>query len=300
MIKTLDLNFLGIERAIAAFIVDTSEGPILIESGPYSTFPVLVEQIKSSGYQPADIRHVFLTHIHFDHAGAAWALAREGAQVYVHPFGARHLAHPEKLVNSARRIYKEDMDRLWGDMQPIPEGRLRSVEHQEVIKVGDTEVKAWHTPGHAVHHISWQIGDQLFTGDVAGVRVHPEDQVVEPPCPPPDINVEDWLDSIKTIRALKPKAMYLTHFGKTEDIDWHLQELERRLIEWSNWIKEKMEEGKEAEETVPEFKAFVAKQLRDMGISETAIKQYEAANPSYMSVSGLMRYWKKKQEREQS
>lgn len=297
MITTLDLNFLGIDRAIAAFIVKTSEGPVLIESGPYSTFPHLTEQIKAAGYAPTDIQHVLLTHIHFDHAGAAWAFAKQGAKIYVHPFGAKHLAQPDKLWSSAKRIYQDDMERLWGEMQAIPEEQIKAVEHEEVISIGNAKFTALHTPGHAVHHIAWQFEEVVFTGDVAGVRVHPEDRLVEPPCPPPDINVEDWLDSISKIRALNPKTLYLTHFGKVEDIDWHLDALEIRLIEWSNWIKVKMEMGQDPEETVPEFKEFVAKQLKEMGVGEEGIRQYEAANPSYMSVSGLMRYWKKKQER---
>lgn len=299
MIKLLDLNFLGVSRAIAAYIMETSEGPVLIESGPYSTFSHLVEEIKKAGYTPEDIQHVFLTHIHFDHAGAAWAFAQLGAKIYLHPFGVRHLANPEKLWNSAKRIYQDDMERLWGEMQAIPEEQLQAVEHKEELKIGDTVIKAWHTPGHAVHHIAWQAGEVIFTGDVAGVRIHPEDQLVEPPCPPPDINVEDWLDSIQTIRDLQAKTLYLTHFGGIEDIDWHLDELEKRLIEWSNWIKEKMEMGESADETVPDFRAFVSEQLREKGIEEEGVKQYEAANPSYMSVAGLMRYWKKKDEREQ-
>jgi glyoxylase-like metal-dependent hydrolase (beta-lactamase superfamily II) len=297
MIKTIDLHFLNIDRAIASFIVETSEGPVLIESGPYSTFPQLVEQIKSMGYASEDIQHVLLTHIHFDHAGAAWAFAKQGAKIYVHPFGAKHLAHPEKLLSSARRIYQDDMDKLWGDMQPIPEEQIISVEHEQVLTFGNTSIKAWHTPGHAVHHIAWQFNRVMFTGDVAGVRIHPEDQVVEPPCPPPDIHVEDWLDSIRKIRELRPEALYLTHFGKIEDVDWHLDELEKRLMEWSNWIHSKMELGQGMEKTVPEFRDFVAKQLKETGVKEDAIRQYEAANPSYMSVSGLMRYWKKKEER---
>ena len=297
MIHILDLHFLDFDHAIAAFLVETSEGPVLIESGPYSTFPKLVEQIKSAGFAPADIKHVLLSHIHFDHAGAAWALAQQGAQIFVHPFGADHLAQPEKLWNSAKRIYQDDMERLWGDMQPIPKEKITAVDHEQLIVIGDKTFRAWHTPGHASHHIAWQLDDILFTGDVAGVRISSNDKIVEPPCPPPDINVEYWLDSIKTVRQLDPKALYLTHFGRIEDVDWHLKELERRLMEWSNWIRAKMELGQNAEETVPEFKLWVANQLRQEGVSDTAIQQYEAANPSWMSVSGLMRYWKKKAER---
>lgn len=299
MIHTLDLHFLDFDHAIAAFLVETSEGPVLIESGPYSTFPKLVKQIKSAGYSPADIKHVLLSHIHFDHAGAAWALGQQGAQIFVHPFGAGHLAQPDKLWNSAKRIYQDNMERLWGDMQPIPKEKITAVDHEQPIVIGDKTFRAWHTPGHASHHIAWQLDDIIFTGDVAGVRISGDDKIVEPPCPPPDINVEDWLDSIKTIRQLDPQALYLTHFGRIEDVDWHLNELERRLMEWSNWIRAKMELGQGAEETVPEFKRWVANQLRQEGVSDRAIQQYEAANPSWMSVSGLMRYWKKKAEKDQ-
>ena len=299
MIHTLDLHFLDFDHAIASFLVETSEGPVLVESGPYSTFPKLVEQIKAAGFAPTDIKHVLLSHIHFDHAGAAWALAQQGAQIFVHPFGAGHLAQPEKLWNSAKRIYQDDMERLWGDMQPIAKEKITAVDHEQPIVIGDKTFRAWHTPGHASHHIAWQLDDIIFTGDVAGVRISGDDKIVEPPCPPPDINVEDWLDSIKKIRQLDPQALYLTHFGRVEDIDWHLNELERRLMEWSNWIRAKMELGQGPEETVPEFKRWVANQLRQEGVSDLAIQQYEAANPSWMSVSGLMRYWKKKAEKGQ-
>lgn len=292
MIHVLDLYFLDIPQAIAAFVIETSAGPVLVETGPYSTYDHLKKGLQDKGFSIEDIRHILLTHIHFDHAGAAWALAEQGAKIYVHPFGARHLAHPEKLVNSARRIYQDDMDRLWGDMKGIAEDHIKEVEHKEELIFGDVIVKAWHTPGHAVHHIAWQVEDVLFTGDVAGVRI--AQGLVEPPCPPPDIHVEDWQNSIKLIHSLNPKALYLTHFGKVEDIEVHLDELEKRLIDWAGWIRMKMEKGQTAEETVPEFTEYVANQLRASGVNEDTIRQYEAANPSWMSVAGLMRYWKKK------
>ncbi len=293
-VHVLDLHFLDIPQAIAAFAIETSEGPILVETGPYSTYGHLEKALQAKGFSIRDIRHVLLTHIHFDHAGAAWALAQQGATIYVHPFGVQHLAQPEKLVSSARRIYQEEMDRLWGDMQPIAEERLVAVAHQEVLRFGEVSIKAWHTPGHAVHHIAWQVGDALFTGDVAGVRI--AQGLVEPPCPPPDIHLEAWQQSIKVIQSLQPRALYLTHFGKIEDIEAHLDALKKRLIDWADWIRMKMDKGQTAEETVPEFTRYVANQLEAEGTPPAVIRQYEAANPSWMSVAGLMRYWKKKDE----
>ena len=132
MIHVLDLHF-KVESAIASFLVETSEGPILIETGPHSTFEFLKKGLEKHGYQPSDVKHVFLTHIHFDHAGAAWAFAETGAKVYVHPFGYKHLLDPSKLYNSAKRIYGDEMETLWGDMKSIPEDQLFAVEDKTEI-----------------------------------------------------------------------------------------------------------------------------------------------------------------------
>ncbi|MEM6841114.1 MAG: MBL fold metallo-hydrolase [Bacteroidota bacterium] len=293
MIYTLDLQFLGISQAIASFLIETSEGPILIETGPYSTYPMLQQAINKAGFDPADIQHVLLTHIHFDHAGAAWALAEQGATIYVHPFGVRHLANPQKLWDSAKRIYQDEMERLWGKMQPISEGQLQAVEDGTELTFGDTKITAHHTPGHAVHHIAYQLDDVIFTGDVGGVQIN--GGLVEPPCPPPDINLEDWQRSVQLLRGLNPQALYLTHFGRVENVDTHLSQLEIQLLDWASWVKEKMNTGRPSEELAPQFQAYVASQLRAKGANKETIKQYEAANPSWMSVAGLMRYWKKKE-----
>lgn len=293
MIHTVDLQFLNVPQAIAAYIIETTEGPVLVEAGPYSTYDHLKTGVQSLGYTLRDIQHVLLTHIHFDHAGAAWALAEQGATIYVHPLGAPHLAHPEKLWNSAKRIYQDDMDRLWGEMRPVPESQLREIGHQEVLTMGDTSITAHHTPGHAVHHIAYQVGDAIFTGDVGGVRINRN--LVEPPCPPPDINVEDWQQSIRLLRNLAPQALYLTHFGQVDDVALHLDRLDKQLINWADWVREKLETGQSAETITPDFVAYVKNQLRAQGASEELVKQYEAANPSWMSVAGLVRYWKKKE-----
>ncbi len=293
MIHVLDLHFLGFSDAIAAFLIDTGDGLALIETGPHSAIQALEKGIKNAGYDIKDVKHVFLSHIHLDHAGASWVFANQGATIYLHPFGQRHLADPSKLMDSARRIYQDQMDRLWGEMHPIPIEQLHTVEDEAEITIGNTTFKAWHTPGHAVHHIAWQVEDVVFSGDVAGCRINQE--MVVPPCPPPDINIEDWKKSIALLRNLSPAAIYLTHFGKVTDIEEHLNELENRLDDWANWIKPHWEAGRKPAEVTPEFQAYVKQSLLDYGISEDGIDRYEAANPSWMSVAGLMRYWHKKQ-----
>jgi glyoxylase-like metal-dependent hydrolase (beta-lactamase superfamily II) len=299
-IKIIDLNFLDGKETIASFLLETSEGPALFETGPHSTLPSLEKGLKEFGYRLEDVRHVFLTHIHLDHAGAAWVFAEKGAQIYVHPFGARHLNQPEKLLESAKRIYKDEMDRLWGTLKPIPAEQIVEVPQAAEYTLGGINIRAWHTPGHAVHHIAWQVDQVLFTGDVAGVKI--QDGPVAPPCPPPDINLEDWKTSLDLIRTLDIENMYLTHFGIIEKHQFasHLHELEESLLSWASWIKPYWEKGVHPKEVTPLFQAYVQKEMKQKGCSDHQIHLYENANPSWMSVAGLMRYWRKKAEREGS
>lgn len=292
MIHTLDLHFLNNRNTIGAFLIETNEGPALIETGPFSAFPILKKGIENVGYHVEDIKHIFLTHIHLDHAGAAWKFAEHGAKIYVHPSGARHLAHPEKLMQSATRIYGDEMERLWSAMKPIPEIQIIEISDQEETMVGDTMITAWHTPGHAIHHIAWQLEDILFTGDVAGVQIGKG--AVVAPCPPPDINLEDWRKSIQQIREINPKEIYLTHYGKKTNVVQHLNELEANLEKYAQWIKSHWEAGETMKEMTTKFEEFSEKQLVDMGLNQDECKQYQAANPSWMSVAGLVRYWSKK------
>ncbi|MFM8362835.1 MAG: MBL fold metallo-hydrolase, partial [Haliscomenobacter sp.] len=247
----LDLHFKGLPETIAAFLIETEAGPVLVETGPHSTFPALREGLARYGYAPSDVRAVFLTHIHLDHAGAAWALAEAGADIYVHPLGARHLLQPDRLLESARRIYGEEMDRLWGEMRALPAERLKTVAHGEAISVGAEVFTAWHTPGHAVHHIVWQWGDSAFTGDVAGVKIG--QGILAPPCPPPDIQIEDWRASIALLRSLPLKTLYLTHYGPVFDIAAHLDTLEANLLSWAQWMLPHFEKKTPAEEVTPLF-----------------------------------------------
>lgn len=296
LITPLDLKFQHLDSAIAAFVVKGPEGYVLVECGPASTLPALEQGLAGLGLTLADIRHVFVSHIHFDHAGAAWACAQNGATIYVHPKGAPHLAAPEKLYNSAKMIYGEAMDTLWGAMHPIPEARLYAPTHGEKIAAAGLVFTAWYTPGHAVHHIAWQVEaldgtTTLFAGDVAGVRIGTGPVV--PPCPPPDIHVGDWLESIALIRQLPVETIWLTHFGQINDKAGHLDALEAELSAWATWMRPYAEQKASPENVTPLFMAFVKERYRAVGMSEADVERYEAANPAFMSVAGLLRYWTK-------
>ena len=294
IIHTLDLGFLGHNDTIAAFLVQVGDTLALVETGAYSTYPQLEKAVAAHGYALSDIKKVFLTHIHFDHAGAAWALAALGADIYVHPAGEKHMIDPSKLYNSAKMIYQDKMDYLWGKMEGIAPERIHAVPHGAKISIGGADMVAWHTPGHAVHHIAWQIGADLFTGDVAGVKIG--NGIVVPPCPPPDIDIEAWIESLHLIKSLKVKRLHLTHFGVITRIRPHLAALEKRLLRWSGWMRKRYEAGEKAPEVTPQYQAFVRKELARYGIVGEQYEQYESANPAWMSVAGLLRYWHKKSQ----
>ena len=289
-IHIIDHNFFT-QKVIASYLIENGGEPILIETGPDTTFRKLESGLKDHGYSIEDIKKVFVTHIHLDHSGATWRFAKAGAKIYVHPFGAKHLADPVKLIASARRIYKDQMETLWGEIQPIARENLCEIQDGEKIKIGSINIQAVETPGHASHHNSYLIDDLLFTGDVTGICI--ENGPVLPPTPPPEINVELWLGSIQKILDLNPQVLYLTHYGKSNQVKDHLKELENRLLEATDWIGERLKQGKTEEEMIFDFENMFRTILVKAQASSQLIKSYELADPFWMNVSGLVRYWKK-------
>lgn len=293
-IHTIDLYFQEEKHSIASYLIETEEGPVLIETGPMSTFDALKEGIEQLGFQIKDIENVLLTHIHFDHAGAAWKFAEHGAKIFVSDQGVQHLHNPTKLWNSAKLIYKDDMERLWGDMKAIPEDQLEGTRDGDRIEFGNVVFDVLYTPGHAVHHNAYKLGDIIFTGDVAGVKI--DNGPVVPPCPPPDINLKLWKESIQKIKKANPKYLYLTHYGRQEDPIEILDELEVTLDLWANFIKPFYDKKVPVDEIIPLFMSFIETQFLEYGLTKDEIVTYEYANPSWMSVNGLLRYWRLKEE----
>lgn len=290
-VHLLDLRFLT-EGTVGAFLVRTAEGPVLVETGPESLFENLRSAVQAQGYALEDIRHVFVTHVHLDHSGAAWRLARHGARIHVHPKGAPHLQDPGKLLGSAQRIYGDDMDRLWGRLEPIDPDRIVALEDGQVVRIGATTIEAIHTPGHAIHHITYRLDDGLFTGDVGGIRIG--DGPTIPPFPPPDIHLEDWRESIRRMRACRPVHVYPTHFGIKSDGAAHFDSLEENIDRLAVWVRTGLEAGADEAAMVPRFQGFMHDLLAGYGLPEPAIQDYETADPAFMSVYGLARYWRKR------
>ncbi len=273
--RVIDLMHLGRARVIGCWQVDD----VLIDPGPASCLPTLLEALGDD--RPSAL---LLTHIHFDHAGAAGSLVQRwpDLRVYVHERGAKHMKDPERLYNSAKRLYGDDMERLWGPMLPVPE------ENLEVLSGGETILGAYevqYTPGHASHHVSYLRDGTAFVGDVGGVRITPTSMPI-PPTPPPDIDVELWHESIALVRAWKPGRLAMTHFGDSEDVDHQLDQIDARLDAWSKLARD---EGREA------FVAEVQAEIMRDGSPEQAAA-YEQAAPVELLYAGYDRYWTKKAE----
>ena len=288
-IHTLDLEFFRGET-IAAYLVESGGALALVETGPDSTWPHLVAALAKHGVKPGDVKDVLVTHIHLDHAGAAWRMARAGANVWVHPRGAPHMADPSKLLASAKRIYREQMDTLWGTLEPIPADRLKVTSDGLDIPVGRAWIRVIETPGHAIHHNAYLLDGNVFTGDVGGVAIGDGPNL--PPTPPPDIDLPAWARSIERIKAARPDAFYPTHFGRHGDVAHRLEEMFDELQAWAAFIRARLGEGKEEPHIVPEFEAWLTERLLAKGVGPAGLEAYRTALPFAMNVTGLVRYWK--------
>jgi glyoxylase-like metal-dependent hydrolase (beta-lactamase superfamily II) len=289
---TLDLNFQGKAEAIAAYLICHPDGAVLIESGPGSTQTALKEGLAANGLSVSDVTHVLLTHIHLDHAGAAGWLAEQGAEIYVHPVGAPHMLHPEKLLSSARRIYGDQMDTLWGEFVPVPESKLHIAKDGEEIVIGNLRFLPINTPGHAEHHYAYLFEDICFSGDVGGVRI-PGYQYLRVPMPPPELHFGKWRDSVARLRQEKFRRIAPTHFGIYQDPEWQLRAVERDLDAAEHWLEDIMPQDPPIETLRQKFVDWMHEQGLQQGLSQEVVRAYELANPPGMSADGLQRYWKK-------
>jgi glyoxylase-like metal-dependent hydrolase (beta-lactamase superfamily II) len=279
-LEPIDLLHGGRERVIASYLLETEDGPALFDCGPTTCLDALKASLRKLGLALTDVRHLLLSHIHLDHAGATGVLVREhpDLQVHVSPIGAPHLVDPSRLEQSARRLYGDAFDALWGELAPVPP--------ENVHEVGDRLLgfDCVPSPGHASHHVCYVDAEgTMYAGDAAGVRIQPGRSVL-PPTPPPEFDFEAWESTLDELERRSPRRLALIHFGVADDPERHLAELRRRLREWTERVGEGMSET--------EFERAAAADLgEDAGT-------YEQAMPFWQSYAGLKRYWDKRRRRE--
>ena len=285
-VEPIDLLHGGAERVIASYVIETDDGPALLDCGPSSCLPALRAGLAARGLGVQDIRHLLLTHIHLDHTGATGALVREHPELQVHvsEIGAPHLIDPSRLEASARRLYGDAFDSLWGELSPVPQENVHLVGGRVL------GLECFASPGHARNHVSYLHADgTLFSGDSLGVRIAPARFVVAP-TPPPEIDLEAWQQTLSATERRAPARLALTHFGVFEDVLDHIARLRETLHEWAERVAHGMDE-----------ETFVAAARADCAASDPdEIEAYSRPAPYWQCYQGLERYWRKRRERGQT
>lgn len=292
----LDLNYLGVDHLIATAVLETDDGLLLVDPGPSTTLDTLESTLGDKGYTLDDVTAVLLTHIHLDHAGGTGSLLERAPHldVVVHERGATHLVNPKRLLRSAKHIYGDMMDELWGAVNAVPEDHVRAVAGGEQLEFGGRTLEVAYTPGHAVHHVSFldrQTGT-AFIGDVGGLRIAGADYVL-PVAPPPDIDVDDWHASVERVRAWVPERLFVTHFGAFEDVDRHLRDMDDRLDAFADRVRTDLQADGDASEQAQQFHAEQVAAMK-AETPEPLQPPYEHFGRPKESWHGLARYWRKR------
>ncbi len=293
----VDLRFQGRPGIIATAVLHGAAGVALIDPGPSTSLENLRSALREKGFGVTDVQQLLLTHIHLDHAGVAGSLVRENPSidVYVHERGAPHMAQPDRLLQSAGRLYGQDMGPLWGEFLAVPVERLRSLKGGETIAAGGRELQVAYTPGHASHHVSYfdRSSRVAFVGDTAGIRTMGGTYVM-PPMPPPDVDLEAWRESEARILAWDPDTLFLTHFGPFHAPRLQFQQLFDNIEEWSRIVKKLISD--DSLDEAARQQSFVEQAGRALrrGASEQEAEQCARAGRLDYSWQGLARYWRKR------
>lgn len=293
----IDLRFRDRPQLIATAILHGAAGIALIDPGPTTTLDTLEAELGRKGIRLADVAQILLTHIHLDHAGSMGTIVERHPriEVLVHMRGAPHLVDPSKLMVSAGRLYGQDMERLWGDVRPVPAERIRVLEGGETLTAGGRELRVAYTPGHASHHVSFlDVASRIaFVGDTAGIR-RGSGVYVLPPAPPPDIDLEAWRESGTRILSWDPETLFLTHFGPFAGPRQHFDALFEHLHEWSRLVRRLLAD--ERLDDAARERAFVDETFLDLRrrVGDAEAEDYVRAGGLTYSWQGLARYWRKR------
>jgi glyoxylase-like metal-dependent hydrolase (beta-lactamase superfamily II) len=298
----VDTQMAGRSRLTSAYLL-TGTQPALVETGPTTSVEAVTAGLETLGLGPNDLAHIVVTHIHLDHAGGAGRLAAgfPKATVWVHERGAPHLADPAKLVQSAARVYGPDrMRELFGPVDPVPSERLRSVADKDRISFGERSLEVLYTPGHASHHVALvdSTSEALFTGDALGIHL-PDTRVLRPATPPPDIDIEQGVDSIERIRRRARGVLLFSHFGPVAEVDELCSLAASRLRRWADIVRDAMEETEDLDRITELLERRTAGEFEGAGsVGRPAdVDGYEVLSSMRMNAAGLVRYWKKRAER---
>jgi len=299
----IDTKMAGYDGITAGYLIRGSR-PCLVETGTAPSAPVVRAALDALGVGPADLATIVVTHIHLDHAGGAGDMARQypGAEIVVHERGARHLADPSKLMASARRVYGDALDSLFGELAPTPAHRIRAVDEVGHVDLGDgRRLDSHYSPGHAQHHVGLldSVSGDLYVGDAAGVYL-PETDDVRPATPPPDFDLEQALGSLRKFGALRPTRLLFSHYGPVNAVDETLRRSAEEILVWVDETRRARDAGQDidhavamvAERTRQRYAAF-----RDDGHDVAARLERLSGTPG--NVAGIMRWLDKSEPADQ-
>ena len=295
-ITTLDDNWMGRPKSIGTALLESDGHRAIVDPGPGSTLDTLKKQLRVHGASVSNLDAILLTHIHLDHAGATGALVRENPNlaIYVHRLGAPHMTDPSKLLASAARLWPDNLHQLFGEAVPVPAENLRILEGGETIPLGSRKIEVAYTPGHASHHVSYfeDAEGVVFVGDTTGIKIEGHSYVM-PATPPPDIDLKIWDGSFAAILERKPKRLFLTHFGFSDDPATHIAQFRERLHRWME-MTEKILQSAPSDEAAME--SFMAKARAEIGehLPPQDVEQYAATAGLNLSFLGLARHARKR------
>ncbi len=295
-VTMVDVKYRGKPGYIAACVVDTGDGLALVDPGPTVSLDAVQKGLALLGADLGDVTRILLTHIHLDHAGGTGTLVRENPaiQVFVHERGARHLADPTRLLESATRIYGDRMADMWGEVAAVPASQITALTGGEQLTLGVRPIRVAYTPGHAVHHVSYldQASGFAFVGDAAGLLLV-GGRFLMPVTPPPDIDLEAWRETHATIRKWRPARLFHTHFGPGDDPATHLDRHLGLLEEWAERVRQSLDTPGEDAERAEQFRvSVVADFAEELGEDQVARIGFGGVRDSWY---GLARYWRGKQ-----
>ena len=285
----IDTRLGGWEQVTAGYLIEGPE-PVLVETGSQTSLDAVLDALAALGLGPSDLAGVVVTHIHLDHAGAVGdvAAAFPDATVYVHEKGARHLADPSRLIDSAARVYGDLLDRLYGRLTPTPPDRIRVLGDGEQVRIGPARsLTAVDSPGHAKHHLALHDSETgvLFTGDAVGVRL-PDVGVLRPATPPPDFDLDQAVASLRAFAARRPSALALAHFGVVPGPPADtLEEAEATLRRWAEVAEAAWREGRDVAAALDT--AFGSELA---GFDESRREKHETLNGVHSNAAGLRRW----------
>lgn len=291
-IHRIDLRFQGITEVIAAYLVDCGGELALMETGPASTLPALLEGVTRAGFTPAQVKHVFVTHIHLDHAGAAGWWAQQGATVYAHPRAVPHLIDPSKLMESAQRVYGERLHTLWGEMTPAPAERVVTLQDGDAVQVSQHRIVAIDTPGHARHHHAYACEGVCFTGDVAGMKL-PHCDYISVTAAPPQFDPAAYKESLRKLGEAGFSKLYLTHFGEVTEVQQHLASYATRVDEVHACVAGLLRQGLKGEALHTAYREAERAVALAAGATDADWSKYESANSTAMCTDGIALYLEK-------